>query len=120
MVKGFLEMSRHFYMTSALVRLCCNEGGERPLPSQGNGACCRDILLHGVEEPRSSRVLFSRSGGHKTKETYHTRPGTPLHVNRVLLSKSLMEMIHSSVNSQEPIPILYKEKGFQFIKLKSV
>ena len=29
-------------------------------------------------------LLFSRSGGHKTKETYPTRPGSPLHVNRVL------------------------------------
>ena len=30
--------------------------------------------------PRSSGVvflLFSRSGGHKTKETYPTRPGSP-------------------------------------------
>ena len=87
MVKGFLEMSRHFYMTSALVRLCCNEGGERPLPSRGNGACCRDILLHGVEEPRSSRVLFSRSGGHKTKETYHTRPGSPTPCKQGLIVK---------------------------------
>ena len=25
MVKGFLEMSRHFYMTSALVSLCCKQ-----------------------------------------------------------------------------------------------
>ena len=42
--KGFPELSRQFYMISALVSLCCNEGGESPLPSQGSGACCRDIL----------------------------------------------------------------------------
>ena len=64
-------------------------------------------------------LLFSRSNTKQKKLTTLDR-GPPLHVNRVLLSKSLMEMIHSSFNSQEPIPILYKEKGFQFIKLKSV
>ena len=104
-MKGFLEMSRHFYMTSALVRLCCNEGGERPLPSRGNGACCRDILLQGVEEPRLVGFSFHALGDTKQKKPTTLDRGPPLHVNRVLLSKSLIEMIHSSVNSQEPIPI---------------
>ena len=31
--------------------------------------------LHGVGDP--GLVGFSRSGGHKTKETYPTRPGSP-------------------------------------------
>ena len=63
---------------------------------------------------------FHALGDTKQKKPTTLDRGPPLHVNRVLLSKSLMEMIHSSVNSQEPIPILYKEKSFQFIKLKSV
>ena len=35
--------------------------------------------LHGVEDPSLVGwfLLFSRSGGHKTKETYPTRPGSP-------------------------------------------
>ena len=39
-------------------------------------------------------LLFSRSGGHKTKETYPTRPGPLLHVNRPLITFLLLSFSH--------------------------
>ena len=41
--------------------------------------------LHGVGDPSLVGwfLLLLRSGGHKTKETYPTRRGPQLHVNRV-------------------------------------
>ena len=45
--------------------------------------------------PRSSGVsffLFSRSGGHKTKETYPTRPGSPTPCKQALIN--IIGLIH--------------------------
>ena len=47
--------------------------------------------------PRSSGVgslLFSRSGGHKTKETYPTRPGFPTPCKQGLRPR-IMKMYHN-------------------------
>jgi len=52
-----------------------HDAGFALLPETQLRAC-----LHGSGGPRSSGVkflLFSRSGEHKTKETYPTRPGSP-------------------------------------------
>ena len=52
--------------------------------------------------PRSSRVgffCFHALGDTKQKKPTPLDRGPPLHVNRVLLSKGLMEMIHSIVSS---------------------
>ena len=45
----------------------------------GGGRGSFRALLHGVGDSGLVGLvsLFSRSGGHKTKETYPTRPGSP-------------------------------------------
>ena len=45
--------------------------------------------LHGVGWGKF--LLFSRSGGHKTKETYPTRPGSPTPCKQGLYGKSCNE-----------------------------
>ena len=58
--------------------------------------------LHGVGDPGlvGLVLLFSRSGGHKTKETYPTRPGSPTPCKQGLNQLSYTELIIKLMNSQ--------------------
>ena len=50
-------------------------------------------------------LLFSRSGGHKTKETYPTRPGSPTPCKQAL-RKTSIQKCEIAQNCRFPLPFL--------------
>ena len=61
-------------------------------------------------------LLFSRSVGHKTKETYPTRPGSPTPCKQGLNSATSLKLIVSNRRVRNPVSVLFTAL-FIFTKL---
>ena len=52
--------------------------------------------------------MFSRSGGHKTKETYPTRPGSPTPCKQALIGTVALNITNSSSDSTKDTCMIIK------------
>ena len=68
----------HFVTAATKFSCCSSNKNNRAIYTRKNKTRLR-TCLHGVGDPGlvGLVLLFSRSGGHKTKETHPTRPGSP-------------------------------------------